>query len=91
MLHAFFAGLALILGPAVIKALKFIGFSVFTYVGLDIVISNVLIMIGTSFGGLTSDALTMLSLMGIDSAITIMLSAYAAAFTFKKASGFFGV
>jgi len=91
MLHALFAILASILGPAVVKALKFIGFSVVTYAGIDVVISNVQNQIATSFGGLTSDALTMVSLMGIDSAITILLSAYATAFTFKKAAGFFGL
>lgn len=91
MIQAFFASLGVALGPLVVKVLQMLGFALVTFSGLSLFVSYVLDAAANSFGDLTSTALTMVSLMGIDHAMTIILSAYISAFTFKRTASIFGV
>jgi hypothetical protein len=64
--------------PIVKRVLVALGFGVTTYVGLDLAFAGVRNAVVSSYGGLTAEALQIVSMTGIGQAIGIILGAYTA-------------
>jgi len=75
--------LASIVTALVARVLFALGLGVVTYIGVSNATSELSAKIITEFGGLPADTLTMVALLGIDKAITIILSAYVIAWTLR--------
>lgn len=63
-------------GPLVIKALVTLGIGIVTFVGVDALVSAALNEIVSRFSGLPAAVAQIAGLLGVDVAITIILSAY---------------
>lgn len=80
-LFALLTSLGAIALPLVAKVLVGLGFGVVSFVGLDLVFSNITQWIFSEFEGLGSDIFSILVLAGMDQGINIITSSYVAGLT----------
>ena len=71
-----------------VQMLAGIGLGFVVYSGLDSVIPSITNTVINSFSGVPSDIMAVISLAGLDEAVTIILSAYTSAISIKFASSF---
>lgn len=78
--------LATFIGAAAIQVLLSIGVGVATYSGLSVLLDAAMQQMLTEFNGLPADAIQILGLMGVDTALNIMFSAAVTLLTIKGMS-----
>jgi cell division protein FtsX len=78
ILGMFGSGIGLFAGYAVTKVLVALGLSYVVYQGIDVLFESAEAQIYASFGALPADLYGFLLLCGVDVAITILMSAFAA-------------
>jgi hypothetical protein len=72
-----------LVGPLVWSAVQLLGFSMVSYIGIDILMDYFKSQIHASFAGLPSSIVSILSLMKLDVGINIILSAIVVSATLK--------
>lgn len=86
MLAAFWISFIAIIGPLVVKLLKYLGLTIVVYTGVDTFLAFVMTQVQSNISGLPADAVSLLALFGIDEAITISVSAVTSAFSIRAAN-----
>jgi hypothetical protein len=84
---ALIGALAEFVGPAVGRMLLALGISAITYTGVSAGLTALEQMAIAKFQGLPSDVLNLMSLLGIDVAITIIFSAYSFKISLRATGG----
>ena len=81
------AFLTTVLPGLVWVVLRALGFALITFVGLDLVLSEISAFITSSFSGVDAGVVGVLGLMKVDIGVQIILSSWAAAFSIKQTLG----
>lgn len=81
--------LARIAGPLTARILGALGLGVVSVVGVQAGVSNLLSSVHSSFGGIASDLVSIISLAGIDKYLSLVISAYVAVITMRVLLGGF--
>lgn len=87
LIAALMGGFATAMGSLVGRVLLSLGMSFVTYKGLTVATDQVVVYMKTAYAGMPSEAATMLQFLWVDKALSMIISAFAAAFAIKSASG----
>lgn len=78
---ALLTGLATLLGPMLLNFLFSLGVGFITYVGIKALVDAALAQVVALVGGMSAEVVTLLAVMNVDKAITIIFSALAVRLT----------
>jgi hypothetical protein len=81
------AGLAWVMGSLVGRALLALGISYLTYSGIDAINTSIVYAIKENVAGIGGETVAFLAYLWVDKAISMVLSAYAAAVAMKVTAG----
>ena len=83
------AGAIALIAPFIVRYIIIgLGISVVTFVGADMLLSGLQTYVANSFAGLPADVAVFLSLAEVDTACSMIISAYAARLAIKVTFGF---
>jgi len=87
LVAALLGGLGQVLASYVGRVLLALGMTFVTYKGLNVATDSLVNMIKSSYSGLPSDALNLLSYLWIDRALSLIVSAFTSALAIKTSAG----
>jgi hypothetical protein len=86
-LPALLGGLATVMGSLVGRVLLALGIGYLTFSGIDLAVTSITDGIKTNMTGLGSQAISFLSYLWVDKAVSMIISAYGVSLAFKLAGG----
>ena len=82
------AGLLLLCGPLVIRAIIALGFTVLTFTGITAIVAQLVALAQANWSAMPAGVLQLAALSGIPTGLGMVFGAYAAVFAIQTAAGF---